>query len=130
MKSHVTIATCLANLAGFCAAAAVTSAFAQPPVAPLPALLKSTCVKPELPDRSRRIIQARMDALISESKVYKECVAAFALEQKTRSEQQQQAAQASIALANAAIKEYNEFIEASNKATNTSQDGKKDDKKP
>jgi hypothetical protein len=116
-----------ASLAMTCAATLMASAIAQTPA---PAVTKFNCVKPELPDASKNVVQARMDTLINETKTYKECVAAFALEQKTRAEQQQQAAQASIALANAAIKDYNDFIEESNKATGASKTEKKEDKKP
>jgi hypothetical protein len=113
------------------AAVFMATAIAQTPApSAAPVLTKPNCIKPELPESGRTIVQTRMDTLINETKTYKECVAAFALEQKTRAEQQQQAAQATIASANAAIKEYNEFIEESNKATGATKAEKKEDKKP
>ena len=108
-------------IAATISAALTSSVYAQTP-APVtadsaPALTKHKCTKPEIPDGSKPIEKARMEVLIAGTNAYKDCVAAFAKEQKSNADAQQQIAQASIASANAAIKEYNDFIEASNKET-------------
>lgn len=110
------------------AAAALTNAMAQAPTAPAgaapaaapaaaPELAKPACTKPELPDGSGKISEARMKVFVAGLEGYKDCITAFAQSQQKISEQQQAAAQAAVSAANAAIKEYNSFVEQANKVT-------------
>ena len=110
------------------AAAFAANAFSQSPapsaVAPAtvtpvaePVLAKHGCIKPELPDASKKISEARMKAFVAGIEVYKECVTSFAQGQQKTADQQQKVAQAAIAAANSAIKEYNDYVEEAKKAT-------------
>ena len=113
----------------FLTAAAMTSAIAQAPApsvpvaasvaapAAAPVLAKPGCTKPELPDGTKKISEARMKVFVAGLEGYKDCITAFAQSQQKISEQQQTAAQAAVSAANAAIKEYNDFVEQANKVT-------------
>ena len=119
MKFRFTIFAIVATIiAAFTLTSSVYAQTPEPVAAnPAPALTKHKCTKPEIPDGSKPIEKARMETLIAETNAYRDCVAAFAKEQKSSADAQQQIVQAAIASANAAIKEYNDFIEASNRET-------------
>ena len=99
---------------------AQTPATPAPPTAAKPAeppLAKHGCTKPELPDGSKKISEARMKVFVASLDGFKDCVTAFAQDQQKTAEQQQKAAQAAVTAANSAIKEYNDFVEQANKVT-------------
>ena len=99
-------------------AAAQTAPVVAPSAAATePATAKHGCTKPELPDGSQKISEARMKVFIAGLDGYKDCIQAFSATQQKSAEQQQKAAQAAITAANAAIKEYNDFVEEANRVT-------------
>ena len=108
------IAVTAASFAAAFAANVIAQSAAPTPVVE-PALTKHSCTKPEIPDASKKLGAERMNLFIAGFNAYKECVSDFALAQKKIAEQQQSIAQATIASANAAVKEYNDFAEVANK---------------
>lgn len=108
------VAVTAASFATAFAANVIAQSAAPAPIVE-PALTKHNCTKPEIPDASKKLGAERMNLFIAGFNAYKECVSDFALAQKKVAEQQQSIAQATIASANAAVKEYNDFAEVANK---------------
>ena len=103
------------------AAACVTAAIAQ--TAPAPAadnpVARHSCVKPRLPSVASGINDSQMAVFVSALNKFKECAESFAQVQQKEAERVQKAAQATaealIGSGNAAIKDYNDFIEEAGK---------------
>ena len=92
-----------------------TAAVAQTPPAAAPAtsvVAKHTCAQPAMPGSSKTTTDIQMKRFVDELNKYKACLQAYAGEQ-------QKFAEAAVASGNAAIMEYNTFVEAANKATNS-----------
>lgn len=81
-------------------AALAAPAYAQQPAPAMPAVPPHNCVKPELPGIQAQ--QNRINAFNREFKAYGDCIKKYVSDAKALSD-------ASIAAANSAINEYNQF---------------------
>ena len=103
------------------AAASVTGAIAQTAPAPVAdkQVARHSCVKPSLPGVASGINDSQMAVFVSALNKFKECAESFAQVQQKEAERVQKAAQATaealIGAGNAAIKDYNDFIEEAGK---------------
>lgn len=116
------IAACAALSVAISAAAqtpATTPTAGATPAA-APAVAKHTCTKPDLPGPARTTTELQMKRFVDELNKFKACLQAYAASQ-------QKVAEAAVAAGNAAIMEYNAFVEAAGKATNSA-DGKTENK--
>ena len=89
------------------APAATPAAATSAPVVP-----KHTCTKPDMPGPARTTTELQMKRFVDELNKYKACLQAYAASQ-------QKLAEAAVAAGNAAIIEYNAFVEAASKSTNS-----------
>ena len=105
----------------FVASASVTATLAQtPPAAAVDsAVARHSCVKPRIPSASAGVNDSQMAVFVSSLNKFKECAESFAQVQQKEAERVQKAAQATaealIGSGNAAIKDYNDFIEEAGK---------------
>ena len=115
----------------FVASASVTAALAQTPptTAADSAVARHSCVKPRLPSVSAGVNDSQMGVFVSSLNKFKECAESFAQAQQKEAERVQKAAQATaealVAPGNAAIKDYNDFIDEAGKAMAAKQSGAK-----
>ena len=115
----------------FVASASVTATLAQtPPAAAVDsAVARHSCVKPRIPSASAGVNDSQMAVFVSSLNKFKECAESFAQGQQKEAERVQKAAQAMaealIASGNAAIKDYNDFIDEAGKAMAAKQSGGK-----
>lgn len=82
------------------AAALAAPAYAQQPAPPMPAVPPHNCVKPQFP--GAQAPQNRIDAFNRQFKAYGDCIKKYVSDAKALSD-------ASIAAANNAINEFNQF---------------------
>ena len=104
----------------FIASICAQSAIAQTNLpAPITAAPRHQCARPQMLDMSKRVTESEMAAFVQSLNKFKECAEAFAQSQQKESERVQRAAQASaeslVASGNAAIKDYNDFVEEAGK---------------
>ncbi len=104
----------------FIASLCAQSAIAQTALpAPITAAPRHQCARPQMLDMSTRVTDSQMAAFVATLNKFKECAEAFALSQQKEAERVQKAAQASaealISSGNAAIKDYNDFVEEAGK---------------
>jgi hypothetical protein len=107
------IATCAAlSVATSAAAQTPAPTPAAPQAAAAPTVPKHTCTKPDMPGPARTTTELQMKRFVDELNKYKACLQAYAASQ-------QKLAEAAVAAGNAAIIEYNAFVEAASKSTNS-----------
>jgi hypothetical protein len=87
---------------------------ASEPAQPVP---KANCAKPAAPRNTQRAADADILKFVAQLDVYTTCIQTFSREQQAIAANHQRAAQAALAAANAAVKEYNEFVEIAEKLT-------------
>jgi hypothetical protein len=93
-------------------APAAATATAAPAADAAPTVAKHNCAKPDLPGSSKTTTDIQMKRFVDELNKYKACLQTYA-------GNQQKLAEAAVAAGNAAIMEYNAFVEAANKASNS-----------
>ena len=102
------------------ASISVPAAIAQTTLpVPIASAPRHQCARPQMLDMSKRVTKSEMAAFVQSLNKFKECAEAFAQAQQIESERVQRAAQASaeslVASGNAAIKDYNDFVEEAGK---------------
>lgn len=84
---------------------------------PAPSVPKAGCAKPVAPRNAQRTADADILKFVGQLDVYTACIQTFSREQQAIAAHHQRAAQAALAAANAAVKEYNDFVEIAEKLT-------------
>ena len=110
--SAITACAALALTISAAAQTPATPAAAAPTPAAAPVVPQHTCAKPDMPGPARTTTELQMKRFVDELNKYKACLQAYAASQ-------QKLAEAAVAAGNAAIIEYNAFVEAASKSTNS-----------
>jgi hypothetical protein len=79
--------------------------------------VKHGCVKPPLPRGAQKMTDAELLKFVAQLDVYTTCIQTFSLDQQSIAVKHSKAAQAAIAVADAAVNEYNEFVDAAERVT-------------
>lgn len=98
----------------FSTAVDAQTAAANDPAMSIP---KAGCTKPVVPRNAQRAADADILKFVGQLDVYTACIQTFSREQQAIAAHHQRAAQTALAAANAAVKEYNEFVEIAEKLT-------------
>jgi hypothetical protein len=93
------------------------TALAQPSLPIEAGSAKHGCAKPPLPRGAQKMQDAEVLKFVAQLDVYTTCIQTFSRDQQAIAAKHSKAAQGAVAAADAAVDEYNQFVEAAERVS-------------